>query len=60
MSLGKTVHVLSPKMAGIEQVILEVRAAIVSYINSSFLAKFQFPVREYTRRCNTVENIQHS
>ena len=33
---------------------LEVRAAIVSYINSSFLAKFQFPVREYIRRCNAV------
>ena len=45
MSLGKTVHVLSPKMAGIGQVVLEVRAAIVSYvINSSFLAKFRFPV----------------
>ena len=39
-----TVHVLSPKMAGIGQVVLEVRAAIVSYINSSFLAKFLFPV----------------
>ena len=36
---------------------LELRTAIVSYINSSFLAKFQFPVREYTRRCNTFENI---
>ena len=36
---------------------LEVRAAIVSYINSSFLAKFRFPVREYMRRCNAVENI---
>ena len=36
MSLGKTVHVLSPKMADIGQVVLEVRAAIVSYINSSF------------------------
>ena len=34
---------------------LEVRAAIVSYINSSFLAKFRFPVREYMRRCNVVE-----
>ena len=44
MSLGKTVHVLSPKMAGIGQVVLEVRAAIVSYNNSSFLAKFRFPV----------------
>ena len=44
MSLGKTVHVLSPKMAGIGQVVLEVRAAIVSYINSSFLAKFRFPI----------------
>ena len=33
---------------------LEVRAAIVSYINSSFLAKFRFPVREYIRRCNAV------
>ena len=44
MSLGKTVHVLSPKMAGIGQVVLEVRTAIVSYINSSFLAKFLFPV----------------
>ena len=45
MSLGKTVHVLSSKMAGIGQVVLEVRAAIVSYIfNSSFLAKFRFPV----------------
>ena len=44
MSLGKTVHVLSPKMAGIGQVVLEVRAAIVSYINSSFLAKLRFPV----------------
>ena len=32
-------------------------AAMVSYINSSFLAKFLFPVREYMRRCNTVENI---
>ena len=41
---------LSPKTAGIE-----VRAAIVSYINSSFLAKFRFPVREYMRRCNAVE-----
>ena len=28
-----------------------IRAAIVSYINSSFLAKFRFPVSEYTRRC---------
>ena len=46
MSLGKTVHVLSPKMAGIGQVVLEVRAAIVSYINSSFLAKFRFPVTQ--------------
>ena len=36
---------------------LEVRAAIVSYMNSSFLAKFRFPVREYKRRCNAVENI---
>ena len=36
---------------------LEVRAAIVSYINCSFLAKFRFPVREYMRRCNAVENI---
>ena len=36
---------------------LEVRVAIVSYINSSFLAKFRFPVREYMRRCNAVENI---
>ena len=44
MSLGKTVHVLSPKMAGNGQVILEVRAAIVSHINSSFLAKFRFPI----------------
>ena len=35
---------------------LEVRAAIVSYINSTFLAKFRFPVREYMR-CNAVENI---
>ena len=31
-------------MAGIGQVVLEARAAIVSYINSSFLAKFRFPV----------------
>ena len=46
MSLGKTVHVLSPRMAGIGQVVLEVRAAIVSYINSSFLAKFRFPVTQ--------------
>ena len=30
---------------------LEVRAAIVSYINSTFLAKFRFPVREYMKRC---------
>ena len=30
---------------------------LVSYINSSFLAKFRFPVREYSRRRNTVENI---
>ena len=44
MPLGKTVHVLSPKMADMGQVVLEVRAAIVSYINSSFLAKFRFPV----------------
>ena len=45
MSLGKTVHVLSPKMAGIGQVVLEVRTAIVSSsIDSSFLAKFRFPV----------------
>ena len=44
MSLGQAVHVLSPKMAGNGQVILEVRAAIVSHINSSFLAKFRFPV----------------
>ena len=36
---------------------LEVRVAIVSYINYSFLAKFPFPVREYARRCNAVENI---
>ena len=36
---------------------LEVRAAIVSYINSSFLAKFRFLVSEYMRRCNAVENI---
>ena len=36
---------------------LEVRAAIVSYMNSSFLAKFRFPVRAYMRRCNAVENI---
>ena len=28
---------------------LEVRAAVVSYINSSFLAKFRFPVRKYIR-----------
>ena len=35
---------------------LEVRAAIVSYINSTFLAKFRFPVGEYMR-CNAVENI---
>ena len=57
MSLGKTVHVLSPKMAGIGQVVLEVRAAIVSYIvNSSFLAK---PISDNTRRCNTVENIHN-
>ena len=34
----------SPKMAGIGQVVLEVRTGIVSYINSSFLAKFRFPV----------------
>ena len=56
MSLGKTVHVLSPKMmAGIGQVVLEVRAAIVlNVISSSFLAKLRFLV---TRRCNTVENI---
>ena len=46
MSLGKSLHVLSPKMAGIGQVVLEVRAAIVSYINSSFLAKFRFPVTQ--------------
>ena len=32
MSLGKIVHVLSPKMAGIGQVVLEVRTAIVSYV----------------------------
>ena len=37
-------HVLSPKMAGNRQVVLEVRSAVVSYINSSFLAKFRFPV----------------
>ena len=37
---------------------LEVRVVIVSSdINSSFLAKFRFPVREYMRRCNAVENI---
>ena len=36
---------------------LEVRAAIVSYINSSFLAKFRFPVRECMRRCDAIENI---
>ena len=35
---------LSPKMAGIGQVVLEVRAVIVWYINSPFLAKFRFPV----------------
>ena len=46
MSLGKTMHVLSPKMAWIGQVVLEVRAAIVSYINSSFLAEFRFPVTQ--------------
>ena len=34
---------------------LKVGAEIVSYINSSFLAKFRFPVSEYTR-CNAVEN----
>ena len=28
-----------------------IRAAIVSNINSSFLAKFRFPESEYTRRC---------
>ena len=39
---------------------LEVRAAIVSYLNSSFLAKFRFPVREYMRRCNAVEKHLHS
>ena len=44
MSPGKTLHVLSPKMADMGQVVLEVRAAIVSYINSSFLTKFRFPV----------------
>ena len=52
MSLGKTAHVLSPKMTGI------VRAEIVSYSNPSFLAKFRFPVREYMRRFNTGEIIQ--
>ena len=31
-------------MAGIGQVVLEVRAVIVSYIKSSFLAKFRFLV----------------
>ena len=36
---------------------LAVRAAIVSYINSSFLAKLRFLVREYMRRYNAVENI---
>ena len=41
MSLGKTVHVLALKMDGIGQLVLEVRTAIV---NSSFLAKFRFPV----------------
>ena len=51
MSLGKTAHVLSLKMTGI------LRAAIVSYINPSFLAKFRFP-RIYLRRFYTVENIQ--
>ena len=47
MSLGKTKHALSPKWPALE----------VSCINSSFLGKFRFPVREYTRGCNTDENI---
>ena len=43
---------LSPKMAGIGG------KGYNSFIyNSSFLAKFRFPVREYIRRCNAVENI---
>ena len=32
---------------------------IVSNIDSSFLAKFRFPAREYMRRCNAVENIHN-
>ena len=31
--------------------------SIVSNMNSSFLAKFRFPAREYMRRCNAIENI---
>ena len=50
-ALGKTAHVLSLKMAGIGQVVLEVRTAIVSYINSSFLAKFLFPVTREDVAC---------
>ena len=42
-------HVLSPKMAGI--------GGEGCDINSSFLAKFRFPPREYMRICNAVENI---
>ena len=45
----------SPKMAGTGGKGCDI--CIVSYINSSFLAQFRFPVREYMRRCNAVENI---
>ena len=48
-------HVPSPKIAGLHgRWGLRYR---VSNINSSFLAKFRFPAREYMRRCNAVENI---
>ena len=46
-------HVPSHKMAGIGGEGCD----IVSNMNSSFLAKFRFPAREYMRRCNAVENI---
>ena len=46
-------------MAGIGQVVLEARAAIVSYINSSFLAKFRFPVtREDVTMLKTFRQSQ--